>query len=83
MTDQAYEDLAGALDRLPGGFPRTETRVEIAILQRLFDPEEAGLAAHLTADTDTVEAIAKRAGLEEKTLTRNGGLRSRTNYRKP
>jgi len=32
MTDQAYEDLAGALDRLPGGFPRTETRVEIAIL---------------------------------------------------
>ncbi len=66
MTDQVYEDLAGALDRLPGGFPRTETRVEIAILQRLFEPEEAGLAAQLAAETEPVEAIAGRAGLEAK-----------------
>ena len=66
MIDQAYEDLAGVLDRLPGGFPRTETRVEIAILQRLFEPEEAGLAAHLAAETEIVEAIAGRAGLDAK-----------------
>ena len=65
MTDQAYEDLAGVLDRLPGGFPRTETRVEIAILQRLFEPEEAGLAVHLAAYAETVGAIAGRATIEE------------------
>ena len=50
MTDQAYEDLAGALDRLPGGFPRTKSGVEITILQKLFEPEEARLAVHLAAE---------------------------------
>jgi ferredoxin len=66
MIDQVYEDLAGALNRLPGGYPRTESGVEIAILQKLFEPREAGLATHLTAELETVEAIAARAGLEAK-----------------
>ena len=70
MTDQAYEDLAGALDRLPGGFPRTKSGVEIAIFQKLFEPEEARLAVHLAAELETVEKIAARVGLETKEAKR-------------
>jgi ferredoxin len=66
MTDQIYRDLAGALDSLPGGYPRTKSGVEITILQKLFEPKEAGLATHLSAGLKTVEAIAERAGLEAK-----------------
>jgi len=39
-----YDDLAAHLDRLPAGFPRTPTGVELRILKRLFTPEEAALA---------------------------------------
>ncbi len=35
------ESLAKALDALPNGFPRTANGVELAILRRIFSPEEA------------------------------------------
>lgn len=58
-----YEQLAGHLDRLPGGFERTESGVEIRILQRLFSPEEAELALLLTLRPARAGAIAERAGI--------------------
>ncbi len=41
---EVYEKLAEHLDRLPEGYPRTPTGVEIRILRRLFTPEQAVLA---------------------------------------
>ena len=47
MTDEVYEGLADALDRLPNGFPRTPSGVEIPMLKKMYRPEEAWLAARL------------------------------------
>ena len=41
MGDVAYERLAGALDRLPNGFPRTDSGLEIRILEKICSPGEA------------------------------------------
>jgi H+/Na+-translocating ferredoxin:NAD+ oxidoreductase subunit B len=70
MSDDVFERLAAALDRLPNGFPRTESGVEIRILQKIFSPEEAALAGHLTGDLEPVEAIARRAGSPAKEVSR-------------
>jgi electron transport complex protein RnfB len=61
MDDHAYEDLAEALDLLPNGFPRTASRVEIAILKKIFTPEEASLASRLSREPEPADAIAERA----------------------
>jgi electron transport complex protein RnfB len=63
VTDTVYEQLASALDALPNGFPRTPSSVEIAILKKIFSPEEAAVASQLTRRYDTIEVIAKRTGL--------------------
>jgi Pyruvate/2-oxoacid:ferredoxin oxidoreductase delta subunit len=63
MTDTVYTQLADALDRLPNGYPRTESGVEIKILQKIFSPEEAALASQLTGKTEPLDVIAKRVGL--------------------
>ena len=41
MSDEIYSRLADALDRLPNGFPRTESNVELRILRKIYSPEEA------------------------------------------
>ena len=46
ITD-AYRQLAARLDALPSGFPATPDGLELAVLARLFTPEEAALAAQL------------------------------------
>ena len=63
MSSTVFEQLAGALDRLPNGFPRTDSQVEIRILQKIFSPEEAALASQLTGSLESVDEIARRAGL--------------------
>ncbi|MCJ7581509.1 MAG: 4Fe-4S dicluster domain-containing protein [Candidatus Aminicenantes bacterium] len=62
-----YIKLAKFLDGLPGGFPSTETGVEIRILKKLFTPEEAELATKLSLIPEDAGAIAKRAKKDEKT----------------
>lgn len=61
MTTNIYEKLAKHLDDLPGGFPRTEGGVELRILRRLFTPEDAELAPHLTLIPEEPRVIARRA----------------------
>jgi len=61
-----YTKLAKFLDGLPGGFPSTETGVEIRILKKLFTPEEAEMATKLSLIPEDAEAIAKRAKKEKK-----------------
>ena len=66
MDDQIYDQLAEALNRLPNGFPRTPSNVEIRILKKIFSLEEATIARQLTGSEETVESIAKRVGLSVK-----------------
>ena len=61
MAKDIYERLAQHLDDLPAGFPRTESGVEIRILRRLFTPEDAKLAVHLTPILEEPRVIARRA----------------------
>ncbi len=63
MKEHVFEKLAEALDRLPNGFPRTASAVEIRILKKIFSPEEAALACQLTGTMESVAAVAERAGL--------------------
>ena len=62
MSDP-YVRLAAALDALPNGFPRTESGKEIQILHKIFSPEEAEIASHLTGEMELPARIAARAGI--------------------
>jgi len=62
MSDP-YEAYAAALDRLPNGFPRTPSGVELRLLARLATPEEASLASLLGREFEPYEDIAARAGI--------------------
>lgn len=61
-----YAELAKFLDGLPGGFPSTDTGVEIRILKKLFTQEEAGLAMKLSLLPEDTGVIAKRAKKNKK-----------------
>ena len=61
MSNDVYRRLAKHLDNLPGGFPPTESGVELRILRRLFTPEEAELAMRLTLIPEEAPVVARRA----------------------
>jgi electron transport complex protein RnfB len=63
LSSHVYEHLAEALDKLPNGFPRTSSGVEICILKKIFSPDEASVASQLTGSLESVHAIAKQIGL--------------------
>jgi len=64
-----YRKLQQHLDRLPVGFPETESGVEIRILKYLFTPEEAEIAIFLNLLPETIEKINKRVKKNKKNLT--------------
>ena len=66
MSVDAYEQLAHALDLLPGGFPRTGSGVELEILKKIFSPEEALVASNMTGTSETADAIAERSNLSKE-----------------
>jgi Na+-translocating ferredoxin:NAD+ oxidoreductase subunit B len=49
------------LDRQAVGFPAVKSGADIRLLQRLFTPEEARLALHLTFRSAPTEEVARRA----------------------
>ncbi|MCW4041214.1 MAG: hypothetical protein NWE83_10745 [Candidatus Bathyarchaeota archaeon] len=61
MEPTEYDRLAGALDRLPNGFPCTDSGVELEILRRIFSPEEAHIASLLNRSHKRYELIAQHA----------------------
>ena len=63
MTNGIYEQLADALDRLPNGFPRTPSNVEIPLLKKIFSSKEASLASQLCGDMEPIDVIAERVGM--------------------
>jgi len=64
MTD-VYKRLAKKLDKLPQGFPATESGVELRILRKIFSPEDGAMAIRLKPIPETVERIARRLGHPE------------------
>jgi len=61
--DDVYKTLASHLDNLPGGFPATESGVELRILKRLFSLREAEIAAGLSMMLESPADVAGRFGL--------------------
>lgn len=64
MPDTVYKALQKHLDGLAVRFPETESGIEIAILKKIFTPEEAGMAVHLSPRPETAESLSRRTGLE-------------------
>ena len=60
MPASIYNKLAAHLNNLPGGFPSTESGVEIRILKQLFTEEEAEFALYLTLIPEEPRVVAKR-----------------------
>ena len=63
MTDEIYRKLQEYLDGLPVGFPKTESGIEIDILKKIFEPEEAEMAVLLNIVPETVDDFSRRTGL--------------------
>lgn len=70
MAKDIYDRLAEHLNSLPGGFPRTESGVEIRILKRLFTPDDAKLAIHLTVIPEEARVVARRAKIPVEEASR-------------
>lgn len=68
MIGNPYEALAKKLDSLPEGFPATDDGTELRVLEHLFTPEEAELAARLTNRLENPREIAARIGGNPKTI---------------
>ncbi len=65
-----YLQLAKRLDELPNGFPSTEDGVELRLLEKLFSPEEASLAAGLHLGLENSQADWCAAGARRPGATR-------------
>ena len=68
MNGDVYEELAHALDLLPGGFPRTRSGAELQILKKIFSPEEALVARKMTGSGETPDAIAGRTNVPQEEI---------------
>ncbi len=62
MSDEIYRQLAKVLDTLPNGFPSTESGIEIRILKKIFEPDEAELFCDMRMAFETAGQVAKRTG---------------------
>lgn len=52
-----YRNLQEHLDKMPVGFPATQSGVEINLLKTIFSPEEAKIATNLDYKYKTVDEI--------------------------
>ena len=66
MQQDPYRLLAERLDNLPNGYPPSPDGLEIKLLQRLFTPQEAQLAAQLRLTMESSQQIAERTGGDHK-----------------
>ena len=60
MEANIYRQLQKHLDKMPVPFPETESGVEISLLKRLFNEEEAWIALQLSALPESVDKIHGR-----------------------
>ncbi len=66
MSEEVYVRLREFLDKMPGGFPTTDSGVEIRLLKKLFAPEEAEMTMKLSMMPEPVSALAPKLGLSEE-----------------
>ena len=69
MSNEPYLKLREFLDRFPIGFPKTDSGVELEILERLFSPEEAEISTQLTPLPEEAAVIAARIGMPAEQLS--------------
>ena len=62
MSQDVYKKLARKLDAIPNAFPETKSGVELEILAKIFNPEEAALASEMRLIPESSEQIAQRTG---------------------
>lgn len=63
--DEVYFKLRDYLDKLPAGYPGSEEKVEIRLLKKLFNPEEARIAVQMRFFPEPPFMIAERCDLEK------------------
>jgi len=64
--NDVYRNLQKHLDKMPVGYPPTESGVDLRLLKHLFDPEEAELALKLSFMPEPLEKIygkVKKSGI--------------------
>lgn len=64
MSPDVFGQLADALNKLPNGFPRTESGVELEVMKRIFTSEEAEIANKLGRDMESYIDISEKNGLD-------------------
>jgi ferredoxin len=72
-ADRVYRGLQRYLDRLPAGFPEVASGLDIRLLQRLFTPDEAGVAMLLSMKPEPFRRVYGRvrdSGISEEELRR-------------
>ena len=65
MSEEVYRRLAKVLIRFRMDFHATESGVEIAILKKIFTPEDAELFCRLKLTFETSGQISARTGRDE------------------
>ena len=83
MNESIYRALAQRLDAIPNGFASTQSGVELRLLEKMFTPEEAALAAVMRLTLESAAEIAARAAADPdasyatlKLMARKGLIRS-------
>jgi electron transport complex protein RnfB len=61
-----YKKLAEKLDKLPNRYLPTESGVEVRMLEKIFLPEEAAVAAEMFFEKESAAVIASRVSIPEK-----------------
>jgi len=64
----SYELLAKKLDSLPNGYPPAEDGAHLRVLEKIFTQEEAEVAAHLSAEPESINEITSRTGCDPSEL---------------
>jgi ferredoxin len=84
MSDDVYHRLAQRLDGMPNGYPATESGAELRLLAKIFEPEQAALAAVMRINHESADDIAARAEVDARaaqrtlrTMVRQGLIRVR------
>jgi electron transport complex protein RnfB len=70
MVDDVYRKLAQRLHAIPNGFTPTKSGVDLRLLAKIFEPEEAALAMLMSLTPETAATIGARAGLDERAAFR-------------
>ena len=68
MVEDVYKKLQEHLHELPMGFPPTKSGVEIELLKKLFEKEEAEIALALSPRPETPEEMASRLSYEARAM---------------